>query len=153
MLRGIAKTLALTLAFAAATAFAGEASWSDNFAKSLKEAKEAKKPMVALFTGSDWCPACIYVEGEILSKKEFQEAVKDSFVLFKAEFLENSKLKPPVVAQNEALREKYEIEAFPTFLLLDPEAKPLNKVFFRGESPKEFAEKLKAALKGDPEKK
>ena len=47
--------------------------WYDNLDEAMKESERLYRPIFALFTGSDWCPWCIKLEREILSKPEFQK--------------------------------------------------------------------------------
>ena len=42
------------------------AGWTDNFTAAVGKAKAEKKPILALFTGSDWCPPCQQLEKNIL---------------------------------------------------------------------------------------
>jgi thioredoxin-related protein len=46
------------------------------------------------------------------------------------------------------LSQKYEVQGFPTVILLDPDGKELSKsVGYGGESPKQFIAKLEKARK------
>jgi len=146
MLKGILKTFALALAFTAATAFAGEAAWSDNFQNAQKDAKEGKKALFALFTGSDWCPWCIKLEKEILSKKEFTDYAEKSLVLFKADFPRKSKIQPGVAKQNDELSNKYSVEGFPTVVVFNSEGKEIGRMSYEEGGPSKFVKSLKKII-------
>ena len=61
--------LSATAAFAAAPG--KTAKWFDDFAAAKAAARKEGKPILANFTGSDWCPWCIKLENEILGQKAF----------------------------------------------------------------------------------
>jgi thioredoxin-related protein len=42
--------------------------WLTDFSAAKKKAKEENKPILMLFTGSDWCPWCIKWEKEAFSQ-------------------------------------------------------------------------------------
>ena len=48
--------LAMLLMCGTVMAFADAAKWTDNFPQAVAGAKKEKKPILMLFTGSDWCP-------------------------------------------------------------------------------------------------
>ena len=90
-----------------------------DFTKAKKEAVEKKLPILAYFSGCDWCGWCIKLDKEVFSQKVFKAFAKDRVVLFLADFPRAKELAAEVKAQNEQLRKAYDVEGFPTVLLLD----------------------------------
>ena len=121
------KKCAVTLiaAVLGSAAFAAEG-WGDNYENALKQAKEEKKQVLAIFSGSDWCPPCKYLDANILSKKDFQDEAQKDFVLLFVDFPRRKKLDGAVVKQNAELARKYRINAYPTIKILDAEGKELK---------------------------
>ena len=116
MRRLTAMLLIATALLTPATAAEG---WFSNYGKALEQAKATGKPILADFSGTDWCPPCQSLDKNILSTDAFKAWAKKNVVLFKAEYLRYSKLPKELEAQNERLALKYGINSFPTVLMLD----------------------------------
>jgi len=144
------KTIAMALAFLcmAIATQAAEMKWLDDFEKAKAQSASAKMPILMLLTGSDWCPGCMALEKEILSKPETQSFIIKNTVPMKVDFPRRHKLQPGVAAQNEKLGEKYNTSnTVPTLVLLDKDGKLIANVELRGEfSPKGFIAGLQEAL-------
>ena len=80
------KTLivCLTLLFASLTGRAQE--WAPDFAAARATAAETHKPIVLVFSGSDWCAPCIKLDREIWQDQTFQEESAEEFVFYRADF-------------------------------------------------------------------
>lgn len=98
--------------------------FTEDVEAALKQAKQEKKDIIFLYTGSDWCPPCKKLESEVLSEKEFLFEVSKDFVLVKFDFLKQTEQDPELVKQNEAWAQKYGVNSFPTLVLTDWNQKP-----------------------------
>ena len=79
---------------------------------------ELGKPLLLVFTGSDWCPHCRRLEKSVLGTSEFRQYASEKLVICRADFPQRKRLPEELVRQNEALAEKYNPEGtFPTLLL------------------------------------
>ena len=94
------------------------ADWTDNFTAAVGKAKADKKPIFALFTGSDWCPPCQQLEKNILLQPAFKEFAKKYLVTLFLDFPRDAKLGEDVKKQNDDLAKKFSIEAYPTIIIL-----------------------------------
>jgi len=112
------------------SALAGE-EWLTDFDKAKKEAAEKSLPVLADFSGSDWCGWCIKLDKEVFSQKEFKAFAKDHMVLFRADFPRAKGLAADLKTQNEQLCKEYGIEGFPTVLLLDAGGKVIARTGYR----------------------
>jgi len=126
--------------------------FTDDFAAAKSEAAMAKKNIIAVFSGSDWCHWCKVLEKDYLSKPEFVEEAKKNFVLV---FIDNprdkSVLSETAKKNNEKLTEQYDIQGFPTVKILDAEGKEITDLRpERGASPKEYAVALGEEVKFGP---
>jgi len=126
--------------------------FTDDFAAAKSEAVKAKKNIVAVFSGSDWCHWCKVLEKDYLSKSEFVEEAKKDFVLV---FVDNprdkSVLSETARANNGKLTEQYGIQGFPTVKILDADGKEITDLRpANGASPKEYAEALRQEVKCGP---
>ena len=114
--------LVVLASFCVAPAYADSA-WGNDYKKAQEEAKANHKLVLIDFTGSDWCGYCIMLDRAILSKPEFKDYASKNLVLLELDF---PRRKPQSVAtrrQNQELAEKYQVEGFPTLVLLDGEGK------------------------------
>ena len=94
------------------------AGWTDNFTAAVGKAKAEKKPILALFTGSDWCPPCQQLEKNILLQPAFKEFAKKHLVTLFLDFPREAKIDESVKKQNDDLAKKFSVEAYPTILIL-----------------------------------
>ncbi|MBU1734750.1 MAG: thioredoxin family protein [Verrucomicrobia bacterium] len=128
------------------SALAGE-EWLTDFNKAKKEAAEKKLPILADFSGSDWCGWGIKLDKEVFSQKEFKAFAKDRVVLFLADFPRAKELVAEVKAQNEQLLKTYSVEGFPTVLLLDAGGKVIARTGYRRGGAGSYVDHLKDLLK------
>jgi len=61
----------LGLIFVASCLEAGE-TWLTDFMTAQQESQEKKRPILAAFVGSDWCPWCQKLESEIFNQPDFK---------------------------------------------------------------------------------
>jgi len=97
--------------------------WATDFETAKKLAVEKKLPILADFSGSDWCGWCIKLDKEVFSQKEFKTFAGDNLVLFMADFPRKKKQDEKIKKQNAELMKKYAVGGFPTVLLMDAEGK------------------------------
>jgi thiol:disulfide interchange protein len=124
--------------------------WLDDFAAAQARARELKRPILADFTGSDWCIWCIRLKQEVFSQTAFQQYAGRQLVLFEADFPQNKTLTAKVKEQNDQLAKRYEIQGFPTILLLDAEGKVLGKTGYQPGGAEAYVEHLKQLAAGKP---
>ncbi len=104
--------------------------WSEDYAKSMARAKAENKPMLVLFTGSTWCPGCIQLEKQVLSKKDFKDFARENLVCVVIDTKRNmfGDLEIANAAfrmQNLGLMSEYEIQGFPTIYIVKPDGKKI----------------------------
>ena len=129
------------------TAFAGGEGWLTDFEAAKKQAADEKKTLLIDFTGSDWCGWCIKLNKEVFDHDEFKNGVKDKFILVELDFpSDKSKLTAAVIAQNEALQEKYAVKIFPTILLADEQGKPFAITGYKAGGPDAYVKHLDELL-------
>lgn len=123
--------------FIAAPALAQTApatSWSSSLPDALAQAKASQKPVLAVFSGSDWCKPCMMLKQEVFDQPEFMQYAKDKFVLARFDFPRNKKnaLSKDQTKLNETAAAQLNKEgAFPAVVLLSPEGKVLARTGYR----------------------
>jgi len=126
-------------------AFAGtlqaEPSWGTDYKKAQEEAKSGKKLLLVDFTGSDWCGWCIKLNREVFSKPEFKDYATKNLVLLEVDFPRAKVLPDPVKRQNQELANEYQIQGFPTIVVLDGEGHKVGELgYMEGGAPAFIAE-------------
>jgi len=104
-----------------------EAKWMTDLPKAQALAKEQKKLLLMDFTGSNWCPPCKALHQNVLTSKEFVDYAKDNLVLVVVDFPRPNNLPAAQQKANNDLAAKYQIEGFPTVIVLDSNGKELSK--------------------------
>ena len=148
------KKIALSLiaGFTLLGASAAELEWLTNLPQAKSQAKAENKVVLMDFTGSDWCPPCKKLKKDVFSSEEFATFAKANLVLVEVDFPKTKKEMEKQSAElkkaNEALSTKYNIEVYPTVIVLSPEGKQLSKeTGYDGSGAKEFVAKLQKAIK------
>lgn len=135
-------TVLVLAAFAALTVNAGDSEWLTDLPKAQAKAKEEKKMVLLDFTGSDWCGWCIKLHKEVFSQAEFAEYAKKNLVLVEVDFPRAKKQSAEQKKANGALQKKYNIEGYPTIIVLDGEGKKIGELGYMKGGPKAFIAEL-----------
>ena len=136
---------ALAAAALAASAYAAvPKGWTDDFEAARKQAEKESKPMLVLFTGSDWCIWCKRLEEEVFSKDEFATVIPKEMVAVFLDFpSDESLVTPERRKQNRELGMKYGVRGFPTVFLMDAKGEPFAQTGFRPGGPAAYVDHLR----------
>ncbi|HBP19889.1 MAG TPA: hypothetical protein DEA08_19125 [Planctomycetes bacterium] len=114
--------------------------------EALKQAKERKVPVLVEFAGSDWCAWCKKLEEEVLSRGTFQGFAKE-VVLLELDFPKQTPQPKEVEARNREWAKRYEVQRFPTVLLIDHEGSEIGRMGYEQGGADSYVAKLRALLK------
>ena len=120
----------------------GRINWQTNYDEALRLSKSSSKPVVLFFTGSDWCSWCKKLEQEALHTPEFADAAADKFIFVLLDFPMNTTLPADLTAQNKKLQKQFEIQGFPTLVILDSQQKKIGSAGYRPGGGKAYAQFL-----------
>jgi protein disulfide-isomerase len=123
------------------------AGWITSYTKAVELAKESGKPILADFTGSDWCPPCMKLAKQVLDTKAFEEWAADKVVLLKLDFPNRKPQDAATRKQNAELSNKYKIEGYPTVMLISADGKEYSRQVGYGGKPEPWKKELEANLK------
>jgi len=133
----------LLIAWALLPVAASEGEWLTDLPKALERAKADKKMVLLDFTGSDWCGWCIRFHKEVLSTSDFKDYATKNVVLVELDYPNHKKLAAELTKANAALKEKFKIEGFPTFVVLNSQGREVGRqVGYLAGGPKAFIAKL-----------
>ncbi|MDA8569368.1 thioredoxin family protein, partial [Flavobacteriaceae bacterium] len=103
------------------------------------------KPILLVFSGSDWCAPCIKLDRDIWTTPVFQSYAKKNLILYKADFPRRkaNQLPEPLASENKKLAEQYNTKGyFPLVVLLSPKKDILGETAYLNISPEAYIEKL-----------
>ncbi len=127
----------------------GKEAWLTDFEAAKARAAELKRPILADFSGSDWCGWCIRLDREVFQTAIFQEFAAQNLVLFIADFPQKSPQPAGLKKQNEALAKRYGIQGFPTVLLLDATGREVARTGYQRGGPEAYIKHLQELLKSE----
>ena len=122
--------------------------WLTDFTKAKADAKMSKKMILADFSGSDWCGWCIKLDKEVFQKSIFKKFAKENLILLMVDFPRYEKNQSSAIKkQNIAMAEKYNVEVFPTVLILDFNGKVVAKTGYQRGGAQAYVDNLKKLMK------
>ena len=81
-----------------------------------KSVPEAEQIPVILFTGTEWCPACVNLDKAVIKTDQWKEFVGKEIKFRSFDFPADQSKVPPEIAE---LAKNYDVTGFPTLLVLD----------------------------------
>lgn len=115
------RILTLLMLTAAVGLFAQTNTWSENYADAVAKAKKSGNYILLDFSGSDWCGWCMRLNNEVFSQPDFKTFASKNLELVLVDKPARRVLPEKTIAQNEALMKKYQIQGFPTVVILSPD--------------------------------
>ena len=94
--------------------------WLTDYNEAAELSIKTKKPILANFTGSDWCGWCKVLDKEVFNTAEFAKWAKKNVVLLELDFPRKFKLSAKLQKQNNALQRAFGVRGYPTVWLFKP---------------------------------
>jgi len=119
------------------TSFAQEKAYKasmDGWLVDLNEAYNLSEktglPIMANFTGTDWCGWCIRLKNSVFLTDEFKKWAKKNVILLELDFPRRFKLPDNIAQQNASLQQAFQVRGYPTIWVFkmdfDPKTKNTN---------------------------
>lgn len=124
--------------------------WNYNFEKAQGKALSESKPIILVFSGSDWCGPCIKLDNQIWKSEEFKTFSNNNYILVKADFprKKSNSLSQEQIAHNEYLAEKYNKKGyFPMVVIFNANGKILGETGYKNISPSAYIQHLQSFIK------
>jgi len=129
----------LCLVVFAGRVFACDSSDDTDFPKSVALAKKTNRPLLLAFLGTDWSISSLKLDREVFDQAEFADDAKYNYLLCKLHFYQTQERSPEIVRQNEQLAVRYNVEAFPTVIVLSPAGEQLGRIGYVPGGVEKFA--------------
>lgn len=138
------KKILLALLFLMKVGYGGL--WNEDLGEALNEAYKTDKIVGLYFSESDYCPWCKKFDKEILNDEKFIGSISSCLIMVLVDFPKYKKIEQHKIQRNEALKNKYQITAFPTLVLLDSKANVITQMGYLPVSPAKYAENIKKII-------
>ena len=141
------KRSVLTL-FLALAAFAarGEARWLTEYSAALAAAEETGRPILTVFTGSDWCQHCRILEQNVLETETFRTWAEDRVVLLMIDLPQQGITLDERKARSRVCL-KYGVRSFPSVVLVAPDgAAIVTQSGYHGQGPEAWVATMETRL-------
>lgn len=112
--------------------------WGTSYEQGQQEAKAGNKLVLLDFTGSDWCGWCIMLDREVFSQPQFKEYASKNLVLVEVDFPKRKRVSTETREQNERLLMRYQVQGFPTIIVLNSEGKMVAELGYMQGGPDAF---------------
>jgi thioredoxin-related protein len=116
--------LALLVAAFAVSA-RGEVRWHTDYTAALALSEETGRPVLTVFTGSDWCQHCRTLERQVLETDEFRDWAEERVVLLMVD-LPQSGISMEERKARSRVCIKYGVRSFPSVVLVAPDGEKIT---------------------------
>lgn len=93
---------------------AGHEGWLVDIDEAYALSKKTGKPIMANFTGSDWCGWCHRLTDNVFSKPGFKKWADENVVLLELDFPRRKEIPAKIRQQNYSLQNAFKVSGFPT---------------------------------------
>lgn len=88
--------------------------WLVNIDEAYAKSKATGKPILANFTGSDWCGWCFRLRDNVFVKEEFKKWAEENVVLLELDFPRRKVIPENIKQQNYSLQQAFQVGGYPT---------------------------------------
>jgi len=93
--------------------------WLVSIDKAYKLSQETGKPILANFTGSDWCGWCKRLTKSVFIHDEFKQWAEKNVILLELDYPRRKQLPPEIRQQNATLQKAFSVRGYPTIYVFD----------------------------------
>lgn len=98
--------------------------WYVDLEEAERISQETGKPILANFTGTDWCGWCKVLKREVFATKKFKEWAAENVVLLEVDFPKSFKLPQEIASQNAGLQRALRVSGYPTIWVFKTTTNP-----------------------------
>jgi thioredoxin-related protein len=97
--------------------------WLIDYEKVYEESIKKNKPIMANFTGSDWCGWCKKLKKAVFDTETFQNWAAENVILFELDYPRRTPQNAEIKKQNQELQQTFRqfVRGYPTILLFEIE--------------------------------
>ena len=98
---------------------ADQTEWLKSYDEAVELSKQSGKPILADFTGSNWCGYCVKLKKEVFDTPQFKAWAAENVVLLELDYPRPNLQADWIKQQNNMLRDRYKIDSYPTVMILN----------------------------------
>ncbi|HMP31525.1 MAG TPA: thioredoxin family protein, partial [Saprospiraceae bacterium] len=88
--------------------------WLVSVQEAYELSEKTGKPIMANFTGSDWCGWCTRLTANVFSHKEFKDWAAKNVVLLELDYPRRTQMPQELKEQNAGMQQAFGVNGFPT---------------------------------------
>lgn len=123
--------------------------WMTDVDGALARAAAENKFLIFNFSGQQWCSWCRLLDKEVFVQPLFEAYAKENLICVLLDFSRSGR---PVSAEfaerHDALLARYQIQGFPTVLILNPEGRVIERTGYRRGGAEAYIAYLKETIAG-----
>lgn len=124
--------------------------WKADYDTALKQAAAENKYVLVSISGMQWCGWCKALESEVFSQPEFVSYAKDNLICVLLDFDQSGRATNSEFAkQHEMLLAKFQVQGFPTVLILNPKGKTVVRDGYQRGGAASYVEFIKGVITTD----
>lgn len=128
------------------------AEWVVSYSDAVKQSEASGRPIMLVFTGSDWCHWCTKLSDDVFATHEFARWSTDNVIKVEVDFPNLYDLPESMASQNEVLKAKYadHVTSYPTVLFVNAGGDVLGTTGYVAGGPNAWIEDASPMI--NPEK-
>lgn len=103
--------------------------WMVNLEEAYAKSKKTGMPILANFTGSDWCGWCKRLTAAVFSQADFKKWATKNVILLELDYPRGKEIPQAIKEQNQGLQQAFQVSGFPTVWVFNMERDPKTKQF------------------------
>lgn len=108
---------------------ANQEGWLTSLDEAYTKSKKLNKPIMANFTGSDWCGWCHRLSAAVFVKEDFKKWATKNVILLELDFPRRKALPAEIQSQNASLQQAFQVTGYPTIWVFDLDRDPKTKQY------------------------
>lgn len=121
--------------------------WLDSYETAIAQSQQTGKPILADFTGSDWCHWCVKLKQDVFVTDSFQAWANENVILLELDYPKRSPQSADLKQQNQQLASRYGVNSYPTVLLIDGNGQVIGKLGYM-KDPQQWIAAAESQLSG-----
>jgi len=122
--------------------------WETNIEAAAQRAQKTGRPMLLSFSGSDWCHYCQEMDKAIYQTAAFKKFASEEVIAVELDFPKKKAQSASLKKQNAMLRDQFQIDGFPSVVILRPTGEFIGKGGYQsGATPEDFIGAIREATK------
>ena len=126
-----------------------QAEWLRSYDEAVELSKQSGKPILADFTGSNWCGYCVKLKKEVFETPQFKSWAAENVVLLELDYPRPNLQADWIKSQNNMLRDRYQINSYPSVLILNPDGSVIGSQGYKRGGPKPWIAVVNNILKSN----